>query len=483
VLPALPKATYLTATTKNASLFETTLHTSYMKNLSIILSFLLLAACTGSKHFTKLGQKQEAAGLVREASENYYNALQRKRDNIDAQLGMKKTGQLVLNEMLNDFSKSKNFGTSKEAVYSFHKARDYRDKIKGVGVDLLLADFYATDYESAKGTYLMQLYDEGTSLLEEQKFTEAESRFSEIRKLDPDYKDAKDLGDIAYLEPLYSEGKKSFAVGYYRKAYTNFEKVIQRKLDYKDAKAMKDESLKKGTFTVALLPFENATGQQGMDAKMNAYTLEAVTAIKDPFLKVVDRENMQAILQEQKLQLSGVINESTAVEVGNLVGAQAILTGTVLSFDQNNGRIKTSTRDAYESYRVKKVNQETGQEYFETKYKPVKYTEYYNTNSCAVTFQYKLISLKTGEIMKTEIIEKSLMDEVLYAKYDGDGKSLVPAGQTGPNLAEREKNSLQGLLQGRQTLKAPGELSNDLFNQVSLKMSSEIGSIFQSVIQ
>lgn len=455
-----------------------------MKYTAILLSAsIMISACTGSKHFTKMGQKQEASGLVREASESYYTALQRKRDNVEAQAGMKKTGQLVLNEMLNDFSKSKNFGTAKEAVYSYHKARDYREKINSVGVQLQLADYYTSDYEASKNAYLMQLYDEGTKLLEEQKFQEAESRFTEIRKLEPNYKDAKDLGDIAYLEPLYSEGVKNFNAGLYRKAYGNFEKVIQRKADYKDAKSLKDESLRKGTFTVALLPFENATGQQGMDAKMNAYALEAITAINDPFLKVVDREHMQAILQEQKLQLSGVINETTAVEVGNLVGAQAILTGTVLSFDQNNGRLKTVTRDAYESYRVKKVNQETGQEYFETKYKPVKYTEYYNSNSCSVSFQFKLISLKTGEIMKTEIIEKSIMDEVLYAKYDGDGNSLVPAGQTGPNLSNNDKNALQMLLKGRQNLKAPGELSNDLFNQVSLKMSGEIGGIIQRVVQ
>lgn len=67
---------------------------------------------------------------------------------------------------------------------------------------------------------------------------------------------------------------------------------------------------------------------------MAAYTLSSLTEIKDPFLKVVDRENMMAILQEQKLQLSGVVDDKTAVEVGKLVGAQVILTGTVLKFEE-----------------------------------------------------------------------------------------------------------------------------------------------------
>ena len=65
-----------------------------MKNWLYILTALLLLgtqACQNSKHFTKLGQKQEAAGLNKEASESYYTALWKKRANIDAQIGMKKT--------------------------------------------------------------------------------------------------------------------------------------------------------------------------------------------------------------------------------------------------------------------------------------------------------------------------------------------------------------------------------------------------------
>lgn len=455
-----------------------------MKYIIILLSTLfVITSCTGTKKFTKMGQKQEAAGLVREAAGSYYTALQRKRENVDAQIGMKKTGQLVLNELLGDFAKKKSFGTAKEAVYSFHAARDYRDKIKRVGVELQLAEFYVMDYNSAREIFLKELYDEGTDLLEDEKYAEAEARFKEIKTLDPNYKDANELGDIAFIEPVYDDAMEAFSAGQYRKAYENFDKVLGRRSDYKEAAAKKEEALKLGIFTIALLPYENATGQPGMDAKMNAYTLEALTNIHDPFLRVVDREHMQAILQEQKLQLSGVVNEQTAVEVGNLVGAQAILTGTVLSFDQNNGRLKTVEKEAYEAYKIEKTNPETGAKFFETRYRPVKYTEYYNSNSCSVAFQYKLISLKTGEILRTEIIEKSVSDEVLYAKYGGEGRSLVPAGQGGPNLNDRDRNALLQMLSARQTLTPSGELSNELFDQVCKKMSTEIGSVVYSIVK
>lgn len=448
-----------------------------------LLVVVVLVACQGSKHFTKLGIKQEQAGLINEAANSYYTALYKKRTNLDAQIGMKKTGQLVLNNMLNTFAKERNFGTNKSAVYAFHAARDYRDKIQGVGVTLLLADYYEADYIKSKDAYLHELYEEGTALLEQEKFNDASAKFDEIRKIDPSYKDTKDLGDIAYIEPLYQQGTKAMAAGRYREAYECYDKVINRKLDYKDAVARKKECLEKGTYTVALMSFENATNSTGIDAKVTAYALDALTGIQDPFLRIVDRENMETIIKEQQLQLSGVIDETTAVQVGQLVGAQALLTGTVLSYSEKKGVLKSLQRDGYTSYLDKELNKADGKYYSVTRYKKTSYTEYYNSNSCTVSFQFKLINLKTGEIIKTEIIQKELSDEVIYGKYDGDVNNLFPAGQGGPNLNGGDKRALMNMMNSRQQLKSSADLSNELFSNVSAQLSKTIGQAVREIVQ
>ncbi|MBX7052881.1 MAG: CsgG/HfaB family protein [Flavobacteriales bacterium] len=449
----------------------------------LALGLFILSGCNGSKHFTKMAVKQEAAGLVHEAANSYYTALQKKRSNVDAQIGLKKNGQLVLNEMLNEFAKTKNFGTKKEAVYAYHKARDYKEKVQGVGVTLQLADFYVSDYEAVKSAYLTDLYDNGTTLLEEQKYQEAESVFAEIRRLDPNYKDAKDLADIAYLEPLYAEAKKSMDVQFYRAAYGNLEKVIARKPDYKNAAALRKECLDKGMYTIAMINFENASGITGLDSKVSAYTLDALTDIQDPFLKVVDRENMELIIREQQLQLSGAIDENTAVQVGQLIGAQALLTGTVLSYSEKKGTLKSKVRNGYEEYEERVLNKTDGKYYMQPRYRSVTYTEYYNTNSCVVSFQYKLVNLKTGEILKTEIIEKEVSDEVLYGRYDGNASKLVPAGQVGPNLNMNDRKALQALMAGRQDLKSSAELSNTLFSNISSQLSGSISNVVKEIVK
>jgi hypothetical protein len=450
---------------------------------AIFILSLLLVSCHGTKYYTKIAVKQETAGLNTEAANSYYTALMKKRNNIDAQIGMKKTGQLVLNQMLGEFAREKNFGSNKNAVYAYQKADDYRKRVQAVGVNLDIADFYVQDYNRAKDDYLIELYEEGTTLLEQEKYQDAEAKFKEIKTFDPNFKDSKDLADIAFMEPLYSKGRKAMDVQHYREAYDYFDQVMKRRVDYKNAKALKNEALEKGTYTIALLSFENASGTPGLDARVSAYTLEALTSINDPFLKIVDREHMQAILQEQKLQLSGVVDEQTAVSVGQLVGAQAILTGTVLNYSVKNGQVRSRNRDGYEAYKVKKYNPEDGKDYLETRYKPVTYTEFSNSNSCSVSFQYKLINLKTGELIKTDIIEKTAFDEIAWVKYDGKASELYPANGNNVNFNQNDRRALVNMINGRQELRPTGELSNELFNTISKQMSDQIGTTVKNIVK
>jgi len=77
----------------------------------------------------------------------------------------------------------------------------------------------------------------------------------------------------------------------------------------------------------AVLPFANTTSD-AMDTVSLAEILQAELVGKDPFL-VVERERMDSVMKEQALSLSGVVSEDQAVEIGEMLGAEAIITGTV----------------------------------------------------------------------------------------------------------------------------------------------------------
>lgn len=418
-----------------------------------------------------------------EAANMYYTALRKKQSNVDAQIGMKKTGQAVLGEMLLKFSQARISGNHKEAVYAYLDADKYFSKISAVGVTLAIAEYFKSDYDEEKSFYLDELYLQGSDLLESEKYGDAEKIFNEISGLEPNFKDAGELRDVAYLEPRYHQGVVAKGAGKYREALTFLDQVVSRKADYKDAAAIKNEVLEKGQFTVAVMPFTNTTNIGGLDTRLGAYTLDALTRINDPFLKVVDRENLQTILEEQRLGLSGVIDDQTAVSVGNLMGAKAIVTGVILSYKETTGRLRSATRNAYESYQVKKYNEQLKKYFYETAYKKTTYKEHYNDNVVSVSFQFKMTSLATGEVMATRIIEREIKDEVRYATFDGNAASLFPETNGAPNVSRAAKTELDQMISGRRELKAFSDISNDLMQEVSRTLSGEIGMVLTETIK
>ncbi|MDR0997984.1 MAG: CsgG/HfaB family protein, partial [Treponema sp.] len=64
---------------------------------------------------------------------------------------------------------------------------------------------------------------------------------------------------------------------------------------------------------------------------------------------VVDRRSLDLIREEQNFQLSGEVDDDTAVSIGHLTGAEIVITGSI------------SPYDAAKYLRLKALDVETGQ--------------------------------------------------------------------------------------------------------------------------
>lgn len=442
----------------------------------ILMAFAItLVGCTGSKSFAKKGAKLDEAGLYAEAAGMYEQAAQRNQKNVDAKIGLKKTGQRVLDEKLGSFFKAMAVGSAKgEAVATYLDAKAYQERIGRLGVVLEIPDHYKADFEQVKGEHLVELYTEGQALMEQQQFKAAEEVFARIARLEPNYKDANSLQAVAYLEPLYRQGKNDLAAGQYRKAYASLDKVVAKDASYKDAAALHQECITKGQFTIAVMQFTSTTRRADIMNKLQAYSMTALTEAHDPFLKVVDRENLERILAEQRLSLSGVVDEQTAVRVGNLMGAQAVLMGTVVDYREEAGELRRSTKDGFESYRVEQVNKETGEKYFVTKYKAVRYSEYLQENKVYLSFNFRLVSLETGEVLVSKVVDRQAEDHMYYADYTGNRDALFPARNGVVDPTEHTRRELRGLLSAPREIKSVGTLSQDAVRTASTNMAQVV---------
>ncbi|MBK9059359.1 MAG: hypothetical protein IPL81_05635 [Flavobacteriales bacterium] len=450
-----------------------------MKTALTALTFfaIFLAACSGSKSFSKKAAKLDESGMYAEAADMYLQSAVRNAKNIDAKIGLKKTGQQLLNDKLSAFFKAFSLGTDKEAaVNAYLDAKDYQDRVQRAGVTLEIPDSYATDFKQVKGEYLVQLYTQGHDLLDKKDYATAEAVFSKIGKLEPGYKDAGSLQDIAYLEPLYVSGKAALQAGQYRKAYTDLERVVTRSADYKDAAALKAECVQKGRYAIAVLPFNTAGSrvQTAQAATLQAYVTSALTDVNDPFIQVVDRDNIQRILDEQRMGMSGVVDESTAVSAGKLLGAQAVVMGTVITYTEQPGKTKRSTKDGYESYQVKVLNKETNNYSYDTRYKPAKYNEYYQENKTNISFSYKLVSLETGQVLMSKVVDKQADDHAYYATYDGNAKALFPMLNGAVNTNSSARQQLTSLLGAPREVKSTADLGTELLRNTSVVMANSI---------
>jgi len=90
--------------------------------------------------------------------------------------------------------------------------------------------------------------------------------------------------------------------------------------------------------TVAVLPF-NGNGGAEFASELEGL-LASIDINGNPYFTLVDRASIDKIMSEMKLTQSALVDQNTAVKLGQLVGAQGIYTGTVTVNNTRDSRYK-----------------------------------------------------------------------------------------------------------------------------------------------
>ena len=451
-----------------------------IKNL-VCIFVLFLVSCTGSKKMTKRALAFEEQGMYTEAATYFLNALSRKSINIDAAMGLKRTGQLVLDDKLATFIKTHSDKQYKNAVYAYIDATQWRSKAKVYLVTLDIPSYYEDYYSDDLAAYLSVVYDKALTHLDKEQFDLGLSYLDEILRLSPTYKDVAELKTYARLEPVYRKGNLALEIKKFRKAYYLFSKTNS----YKDSDELKDYALKEAQYPIAMLPFENATNITNAHKAFESQFLNLFINNKNPFIKIIDRVHIQTILNEQELGLSGLVDSQTAARAGDLFGAKALLVGRLVSMDIKKKLPKANKRKGWESYNQKEYNPDRKEYDLITKYKKVYYNEYQVNNSVNLTVEYKLISTETGEILANNLISDKREDFIRYIKYDGNTKNLYSGSWSYKlisndsdhiNNSYSDRKQIQDLLKANRTIRSTEDLKSVALKNVSFKAVNEINS-------
>lgn len=107
--------------------------------------------------------------------------------------------------------------------------------------------------------------------------------------------------------------------------------------------------------TVAVLPFVNsaigAAQQELAPLSKGIADLLIIELSQNPGIRLVERENIEAILNEQNLARDGRVDDATAARIGRLLGAKHIITGSFVT-DRSGTMVMTVKSIDVETSRI-----------------------------------------------------------------------------------------------------------------------------------
>ncbi len=99
------------------------------------------------------------------------------------------------------------------------------------------------------------------------------------------------------------------------------------------------------------------TSETGGKSRASAIVTERLTSeiSATPGLEVVERGRLDEVLKEQKLGARGVLDPVTAKKIGNILGADAVVTGTVIELNNTDVEINARLVDTQDAHILKAV--------------------------------------------------------------------------------------------------------------------------------
>ncbi len=391
----------------------------------LLIAILLLSGCK-SKRLVNKAVKLENSGLYTDAANMYYYSLDANSNNIEAKVGLQRTGQMVLEDRIKAFKEQYNNGSTKDAVYTFRNAEAYYKKLSVLGVKLELSEEQRAYYNEVEDLYLNKSYQDAVKALNLEEFNSAEPIFSEILAIKANYKDAKSKWVIAKYEPIYLAGTDNLANRLFRKAYYDFATIIDRTGGYKNSLELKNEALENAMITIAIVPFSyHNSREKEFASKLETKLIRNINNLKSPFYRVVsDRVVQSSPLTNYNGNPTKHIQSLKSV--GAKVEAKAILTGSVIRIYRKTGKLQRTERRGYTKRTIEVVNKTTNEKEKKIVYDKVVYYEYRKKNLVQISLKYALTRMDNGEIVVSDIFTKERTDEIRYAGFNGNYKSLVP---------------------------------------------------------
>jgi curli biogenesis system outer membrane secretion channel CsgG len=267
---------------------------------------------------------------------------------------------------------------------------------------------------------------------------ELEEFTAQISVAQENFDESKELAAVMH----YNEGRELESKGgklNSRMAAKRYTWANQYSPGYRDAMDRYDEVKKLGTTRMGLMKFESARSQYGDLGAIvtdNLLDLLASKAASLEFFEVIDRNQVDQVINEQQLALSGLMDESTTADIGELQGVDVLLVGNITKnfIDRQKSGPETKTYSKSVKVGTETYLDSKGKEKTRDVMQTVNVEAKIHTKraEAIVGGSFKVLDVKSGQLLLAGTATGSDDWSIDWiGEYTGDARAL-------PSLARKE---------------------------------------------
>ncbi len=293
---------------------------------------------------------------------------------------------------------------------------------------------------------LNERYKEGSYYLMQENFKEAELAFEQVKNINNNYLDVKNLHREAASEPIYRKAIKDLKKGKCRTAYLGLDDIIQRFDSYKNADELKSDALVCAEYPIIVESYRGRNSS-GFESNIQNAVIEDILASKNPFVKIIKGSND---ISSPYYNISETSKNNTQLKryIENFyvrTNAKAVLTIHINQYQLQDEPVRSYDVNGLE---VKKLKARNGADSLVEK--SVVYKEYEKRSTLQSNITYRLVEITTGKILMQKTIQKNDEKQIRYARNNNSNYKLIyPIRTIADRIMRDESNykNLQALFQ------------------------------------
>lgn len=236
-----------------------------------------------------------------------------------------------------------------------------------------------------------------------------------------DVRDEVDYAIGEAAEMHYRAGRDLQRQRRYREAARAYTMSMSYIPNYRDASERYNITREAAMQRVAVLPFENLTGQplyRALGELLADHTVSNTLADRRnlEFLDIITRERLQSLLAENRIVIPASMSEQAAVDIGNEIGIHSLVLGSIQSVAFN---YPPETIDVIrEEAEISKGRNEPKDTVRATVTKTTRRAQ------ARIVTNYRIVDVLQGTTVRTASIPQEVEIVIEFATYRGDERAL-----------------------------------------------------------